>query len=48
MNEIRERGRLPIMVGGTMMYYKALMNGIDDLPPADATIRAQLDADMEK
>lgn len=48
VNEIRERGRLPIMVGGTMMYYKALMNGIDDLPPADATIRAQLDADMEK
>ena len=48
VNEIRERGRLPIMVGGTMMYYKALMNGIDDLPPADATTRAQLDADMEK
>ena len=29
-----------------MMYYKALMNGIDDLPPADAAIRAQLDTDM--
>ncbi|WMW79728.1 tRNA (adenosine(37)-N6)-dimethylallyltransferase MiaA [Undibacterium cyanobacteriorum] len=46
VKEIRARGRLPIMVGGTMMYYKALMNGIDDLPPADAAIRAQLDADM--
>lgn len=46
VEEIRARGKLPILVGGTMMYYKALMNGIDDLPPADATIRAQLDADM--
>ncbi|MFZ6799587.1 tRNA (adenosine(37)-N6)-dimethylallyltransferase MiaA [Undibacterium sp. Di24W] len=46
VKEIRARGRLPILVGGTMMYYKALMNGIDDLPPADTVIRAQLDADM--
>ncbi len=46
VKEIRARGKLPILVGGTMMYYKALMNGIDDLPPADAAIRAQLDADM--
>lgn len=46
VKEIRARGKLPILVGGTMMYYKALMNGIDDLPPADAGIRAQLDTDM--
>jgi tRNA dimethylallyltransferase len=46
VKEIRARGKLPILVGGTMMYYKALMNGIDDLPPADAAIRVQLDADM--
>jgi tRNA dimethylallyltransferase len=46
VKEIRARGKLPILVGGTMMYYKALMNGIDDLPPADTVIRAQLDADM--
>lgn len=46
VKEIRERGKLPILVGGTMMYYKALINGIDDLPPADPAIRAQLDADM--
>lgn len=46
VKEIRARGKLPILVGGTMMYYKALMNGIDDLPPADAAIRLQLDADM--
>lgn len=48
IKEIRARGKLPILVGGTMMYYKALMNGIDDLPPANAAIRAQLDADMAK
>lgn len=46
VKEIRERGKLPILIGGTMMYYKALINGIDDLPPADPAIRAQLDADM--
>jgi tRNA dimethylallyltransferase len=46
VKEIRARGKLPILVGGTMMYYKALMNGIDDLPPADTAIRAQLNADM--
>jgi tRNA dimethylallyltransferase len=43
---IQARGKLPILVGGTMMYYKAMMNGIDDLPPADAAIRAQLDTDL--
>jgi len=46
VKEIQGRGKLPILVGGTMMYYKALLNGIDDLPPADSTIRAQLDVDM--
>lgn len=46
IREIRARGKLPILVGGTMMYYKALMNGIDDLPPADAAIRQQLENDM--
>ena len=46
VTEIRARGNTPILVGGTMMYYKALIDGIDDLPPADAAIRAQLDADM--
>lgn len=46
--EIQARGNTPILVGGTMMYYKALIDGIDDLPPADATIRAQLDADLAR
>ncbi|WP_085314586.1 tRNA (adenosine(37)-N6)-dimethylallyltransferase MiaA [Derxia lacustris] len=41
---IRARGRLPLLVGGTMLYFKALLDGIDALPEADAEIRAELDA----
>lgn len=43
--EIQSRGKLPILVGGTMMYFKALSNGLDDLPGADPVIRAELDAE---
>jgi tRNA dimethylallyltransferase len=43
--DIQSRGKLPILVGGTMMYFKALINGIDDLPGADPAIRAELDAE---
>ena len=42
--EIRARGRAPLIVGGTMLYYKALTQGLNDLPQADATLRAELDA----
>jgi tRNA dimethylallyltransferase len=42
---IRARGRLPILAGGTMLYFKALTEGLSDLPPADAAVRAALDAD---
>jgi tRNA dimethylallyltransferase len=38
------RGRLPVLVGGTMMYYNALQQGMNDLPPADEAIRARLQA----
>lgn len=44
MAEIRARGALPLLVGGTMLYFKALFDGIDDMPAADATIRARLEA----
>jgi tRNA dimethylallyltransferase len=40
--EIRGRGRLPLLVGGTMLYFKALFEGLDDMPPADAAVRAQI------
>jgi tRNA dimethylallyltransferase len=45
VTDIQSRGKLPILVGGTMMYFKALINGIDDLPGADPAIRAELDAE---
>jgi tRNA dimethylallyltransferase len=48
IGEIRARGRLPLLVGGTMLYAKALADGLDDLPPADAAIRAALDAEAAR
>jgi tRNA dimethylallyltransferase len=41
---IRARGRVPLLVGGTMLYFKALAAGLSDLPPADPAVRAELDA----
>ena len=43
MQEIRARGRLPLLVGGTMLYLKALLHGLHDLPAADPALRAQLE-----
>ena len=42
--EIRGRGRHPLLVGGTMLYIKALLEGLDDMPQSDPAIRAMLDA----
>ncbi|MEG0678125.1 MAG: tRNA (adenosine(37)-N6)-dimethylallyltransferase MiaA [Comamonas sp.] len=42
--EIRERSAIPLLVGGTMLYFKALMDGLDDMPAANPEVRAQLDA----
>jgi tRNA dimethylallyltransferase len=42
--EIRERGRVPLLVGGTMLYFRALTRGIAPLPEADAGVRARIDA----
>jgi len=42
MREISARGRRPLLVGGTMLYFKALMQGIDDMPKADPGVRAQI------
>ena len=44
MTEIHARGRLPLLVGGTMLYFKALRDGLSDLPPADVELRRELDA----
>ncbi|MEX3762579.1 tRNA (adenosine(37)-N6)-dimethylallyltransferase MiaA [Paraburkholderia phenoliruptrix] len=48
ITEISARGRLPLLVGGTMLYYRTLTQGLNDLPAADATVRAQLDADAAR
>ncbi len=43
VEQIRARGRLPLLVGGTMLYFRALEHGLSVLPPADPAIRAQLE-----
>ena len=42
---IRSRDRVPLLVGGTMLYFRALMRGLAALPPADPSVRARLDAE---
>lgn len=42
--EIAGRGRLPLLVGGTMLYFKSLREGLSNLPQADAGVRAEIDA----
>lgn len=44
MAEITARGHVPLLVGGTMLYFKALTAGLADLPPADPVLRAAIDA----
>ncbi len=43
MADIRARGKLPLLVGGTMLYLKALREGIDDLPSAQPALRAEIE-----
>jgi tRNA dimethylallyltransferase len=43
MTDIRARGKLPLLVGGTMLYLKALRDGIDDLPTAQPELRAEIE-----
>ncbi|MDH4173159.1 MAG: tRNA (adenosine(37)-N6)-dimethylallyltransferase MiaA, partial [Betaproteobacteria bacterium] len=44
IEEIQRRGRIPLIVGGTMLYYKALTQGLDALPEAEPGLRVQIDA----
>ncbi|MCX7106448.1 MAG: tRNA (adenosine(37)-N6)-dimethylallyltransferase MiaA [Methylococcales bacterium] len=48
MAAITGRGKIPILVGGTMLYFNALFNGLAVLPEANPLIRAQLDLDLER
>lgn len=44
MHDITTRGRIPLLVGGTMLYFKALREGLSDLPQSNPEVRAALDA----
>jgi tRNA dimethylallyltransferase len=44
MREITARGRIPLLAGGTMLYFKVLREGLSDLPESDAEVRAEIDA----
>jgi tRNA dimethylallyltransferase len=46
MADITARGKVPLLVGGTMLYFKALREGLSPLPQADAALRAELDAEI--
>lgn len=48
IDEITARGRLPLLVGGTMLYLHALLRGIDEMPAADAAVRAALQAEARE
>ncbi len=48
VNGILARRRIALLVGGTMLYYRALAAGLDALPPADAGVRASIDAEAKR
>ena len=47
INEIQSRGRIPLLVGGTMLYFRALEHGLSPLPSADPEVRARLEAEAK-
>ena len=46
--DIQARSKLPLLVGGTMLYFKSLRDGLDDLPSADLALRSQLDMEITR
>jgi tRNA dimethylallyltransferase len=48
VDEIVARGNLPLLVGGTMLYFKGLADGLDDLPGADPALRAALEEEAAR
>lgn len=48
MDDISSRGKIPLLVGGTMMYFKALIDGLSPLPESDAMVRATIEKDAEQ
>ena len=48
MRELSERGRIPLLAGGTGLYFHALLHGLSEMPPADPAIRAQIQREAEQ
>lgn len=48
IDEVRGRGRLPVLTGGTMFYFNALLHGLPELPPSDEDLRARIAARAER
>jgi len=48
ITEIRAKGRIPLLVGGSMMYFKSLIEGISPLPQADAKVRQQIEQEAQQ
>ncbi|WP_325985483.1 tRNA (adenosine(37)-N6)-dimethylallyltransferase MiaA [Pseudomonas protegens] len=48
MADITARGKIPLLVGGTMLYYKALLEGLADMPAADPQVRAELEEEAAR
>jgi len=48
MREITERGKIPLLVGGTMLYFRALLEGLSELPSADMGVRMVIDTKAEE
>ncbi|MEY4505969.1 MAG: tRNA ((37)-N6)-dimethylallyltransferase MiaA [Pseudomonadota bacterium] len=47
IRDIQTRGRMPLLVGGTMLYFKALIDGLDDMPTANARVRADIETQAQ-
>ena len=48
VGEIHARGKIPLLTGGSMLYYRALSQGLDELPAANPELRAQIDAEAAR
>lgn len=48
MADITAAGRIPLLVGGTMLYFKALLEGLSPLPSADAAVRAEIETQAQE
>ena len=47
ISDIHSAGKIPLLVGGTMLYFRALLDGLAEMPAADAAVRAQIEHDAE-